>query len=141
MAPKPPGICPECGAIAIGDRYCPKHVSDNRQLRAARDREALRRASGLKRLYDGVAWRIRTRRFILARDPMCQIAVICGGQSPSVDIDHIVLVELYIEQHGGDVNFFFDPENLRGACHADHAHKTALERRGSWKESLIPAIA
>ncbi len=139
MACKPPGICPECGAIAIGGRYCPKHATDNRQLRAARDRETLRRASGLKRLYDSVRWRILTRRFILARDPLCQIAVICGGQSPSVDIDHVILAELHIEQHDGDVSFFYDPANLRGACHADHAHKTALERRGLWKEEAVAA--
>jgi hypothetical protein len=137
MPQKPPGICPECGAVAIGNRYCPKHITDNRVLRAACERETVRRASGLKRLYDGIAWRIRTRRFILARDPLCQIAVLCGGRAPSVDIDHIVRAELYIEQNGGDASYFFDPENLRGACHEDHARKTSLEGRGRWREKAL----
>jgi 5-methylcytosine-specific restriction endonuclease McrA len=139
MASRPPGICPECSAVAIGGRYCPKHIADNRALRASRDRETIRRASGLKRLYDGVNWRVRTRRFILARDPLCQIAVLCGGRAPSVDIDHIVAAELYVGLHDGDVSFFFDPENLRGACHEDHARKTSLERRGMWREKASSA--
>jgi hypothetical protein len=35
--------------------------------------------------------------------------------------------------------FFFDPENLRGACASDHTYKTALENRGEWKEELAAA--
>lgn len=135
MARRPPQICRECSAIAIDGPYCSKHIADNRQLRGARERETARRTSGLKRLYDSAAWRIRTRRFILARDPLCAIAVLCRGQAPSVDIDHILRAESYIQQHGGDISYFFDPENLRGACHEDHARKTSLEQRRLWKES------
>jgi len=136
MPDKPPGICPECGALAIGGRFCPKHLADNRQTRAARQRETVRRESGLKRLYDGAAWRVRTRRFVLARDPLCRIAILCAGRAPSVDIDHVIRAESYIALHGGDESYFYDPENLRGACHADHAHKTSLERRGLWVEVI-----
>jgi len=135
MAQKPRTICPECGALAVeGSRYCAKHTSNNRQQREARARETRRRSSGLKRLYDGTTWRERTRHFVLARDPLCQIAVLCRGHAPSVDVDHIVRAELYIEQHNGDVSYFYDPENLRGACHEDHARKTSLEQRGLWTE-------
>jgi len=40
--------------------------------------------------------------------------------------------------HQGDETYFFDTDNLRGLCHADHSHKTALENQGLWKE---PAVA
>jgi hypothetical protein len=107
MVAGPRTICRDCSALAIeGGRYCAKHLADNRQLRSARDRETVRRSSGLKRLYDGIAWRVRTRRFVLARDPLCQIAALCRGQAPSVDVDHIIRAELYIEQHAGDVSYF-----------------------------------
>lgn len=147
MPSKPPSICgePGCGVVVPnGGRWCAAHLADNRELRAARDRNALRRESGLKSLYDSSAWRGRagrggTRRFILARDPLCQIAILCQGRSPSVDVDHVILAEIYIAQHGGDESFFYDPENLRGACHADHAHKTSLESRGLWNEVKVAA--
>lgn len=101
---------------------------------AARDRERHRRADGLRRLYDSAQWRKRTQPHVLARDPMCTIAELCGGEAPSTDVDHIVPAEIYVAQHGGDQRYFFDTKNLRGACHADHTRKTSLEKRGLWKE-------
>jgi hypothetical protein len=138
MAAKPRTICNDCSALAIeGARYCANHLTDNRQLRAARDRETVRRSSGLKRLYDGVAWRVRTRRFVLARDPLCRIGLLCQGHAASVDVDHIIRAEIYLDQHAGDVSYFYDPDNLRGSCHEDHARKTQLEAHGQWKEELV----
>jgi 5-methylcytosine-specific restriction enzyme A len=101
---------------------------------AARDRERHRRAGGLRRLYDSAQWRRRTQPYILARDPLCTIAVLCGGRAPSTDVDHEVPAEIYVAAHGGDERYFFDENNLRGACHADHTRKTSLEKRGLWKE-------
>jgi 5-methylcytosine-specific restriction protein A len=92
---------------------------------AARDRERERRAGGIRRLYDSAQWRRRTQPAVLARDPMCQIAILCGGNAPSTDVDHIVPAVKYIAQHGGDQRFFFDLKNLQGSCHADHTAKTA----------------
>jgi hypothetical protein len=140
MPDRPPGICPECQAIARNGRFCEKHEHDNRVLRASRDRNSLRRAGGLRRLYDTALWRIRTRRFILSRDALCQIAILCEGRAPSTDVDHTERAEIYIARHGGDESFFFDPANLRGACQADHSYKTALENRNAWDESLVPKL-
>jgi 5-methylcytosine-specific restriction endonuclease McrA len=140
MPAKPPTICGECGtSVPDGGRWCVPHRENNQQLRSSRDRNARRRDDELKRLYDRWAWRGRNgaRRLVLGRDEFCQIAILCGGRSFSTDVDHIVRAELYIEQHGGDETFFFDLENLRGACHEDHAHKTSLENRGQWNESLV----
>lgn len=134
-----PCIClhPGCEAATLS-RYCERHASDNHELSSTREREARRRSVGLKKLYDSAAWRVRTVRFILARDPLCQIGILCDGTAPSTDIDHAMRAELYIAQHDGDETFFFDPNNLRGACHACHSHKSQLERRGLWKESPPP---
>ncbi len=90
-----------------------------------RDRLRRRRREGLGRLYDSRQWRQITRPFVLARDPICKIAVLCGGHAASTDADHIIPAELYVAQHGGDQRFFFDVNNLQGACHADHTAKTA----------------
>jgi hypothetical protein len=137
---KPPTICAECGALVPdGARYCEAHRNDNRETRSARERNAIRRANGLKRLYDAWEWRGRrgTRRTILARDPFCQIAILCDGRAPSTDVDHIIRAELYIELHDGEFSFFYDENNLRGACHMDHTRKTALENLGQWNEAEV----
>lgn len=132
-------ICRDCNQTAVqGSPYCQTHQADNRAGRAQRERNRERRESGLKRLYDSVAWRKRTIPFIMARDPLCTIGIICGGTEFSTDIDHVVRAELYIAWHGGDQAYFFDPDNLRGACHACHSHKTARENAGAWKESDRP---
>lgn len=101
---------------------------------ADRDRQRRKRETGLGRLYDSPQWRRRTQPYILSRDPFCQIGVLCAGEAPSTDVDHITPAEIYVAQHGGDATFFFDERNLRGACKADHSHKTALEQRGAWSE-------
>ena len=140
MPAKPPTICAQCGAtVPDGGRWCEAHRDDNRQLREANDRNVRRRDEGLKRHYDSWAWRGRAgaRRVTLARDTLCQIAILCGGRERSVDVDHIIRAELYIEMHGGNQAFFYDPANLRGACHEDHALKTSLENRGQWDEALV----
>jgi 5-methylcytosine-specific restriction protein A len=94
----------------------------------ARDRERQRRAAGLRRLYDSAQWRRRTQPFVLARDPMCKIAKLCGGNAPSTDADHVIPAEEYVRQHGGDFRYFFDVSNLQGSCHADHTAKTGAGR-------------
>ena len=121
--------------VPDGNRYCLPHRGNNRAMRAENERNAGRRSHGLKRLYDSAAWRVRVRQFILARDTLCRIGILCQGRGLSTDVDHIIRAELYIEQHEGDVTFFFDPENLRGACQADHSRKTSLENRGLWREA------
>jgi 5-methylcytosine-specific restriction protein A len=89
-----------------------------------RDRLRRRRESGLGRLYDSVQWRKRTRPYVLARDPICKIAKLCGGHAASTDADHVIPAEQYVAQHGGDERYFFDTNNLQGTCHADHTAKT-----------------
>lgn len=110
--------------------------------RGDRDRLRRRRQTAIGRLYDSPHWRHRTQPYILSRDPFCQIAVLCGGHAPSTDVDHVERAEVYVAKHGGDLRYFFDEKNLRGACHADHSRKSVLERVGQWREgeggSVLP---
>lgn len=99
-----------------------------------RERHQRKRETGLGRHYDSEQWRKRTRPYILARDPFCQLGVLCGGDALSTDVDHVTPAELFVAQHGGDERLFYDETNLRGACKACHSHKTALEQRGAWRE-------
>lgn len=89
-----------------------------------RDRLRHRRAAGLGKLYDSAQWRKRTRPAVLRRDPICKIAELCQGRSPSTDADHVIPAEKYVAQHGGDQRYFFDMSNLQGSCKADHTAKT-----------------
>src|SRR5882672_8857591 len=97
-----PGICHQQGCgTATTSRYCDRHAHDNQELSSTRERETRRRSTGLKKLYDSAAWRVRTVRFILARDSLCQIGILCGGTAPSTDVDHAIRAEQYIAQHDG----------------------------------------
>jgi hypothetical protein len=60
------------------------------------------------------------------------IAFLCEGQAPSTNVDHVIRAAIYISMHGGDQTWFFDPDNLQGACQADHSRKTSLENQGLW---------
>ena len=128
-------ICRDCTALALpGSSHCDAHQEDNREIRFLRQRNAQRRESGLKKFYDSKHWRKYTVPVILLNDPLCRIGVLCEGRAPSTEVDHIVRAEVWIANHGGDPLTFYDRENLRGACHADHSRKTALENAGKWVE-------
>lgn len=135
-------ICRDCTTLAQpGSSHCEAHQENNRELRFLRQRNADRRQFGLKKFYDSKHWRKHTVPVVLLEDPLCKIAVLCEGRAPSTDVDHIIRAEVYIAQHGNDPIRFYDRENLRGACHADHSRKTAMENAGIWQEPPRPAPA
>jgi 5-methylcytosine-specific restriction endonuclease McrA len=134
------GICRDCRRRATSGAYCDVHQTDNRAASAVRERERERRESGLKKLYDSAQWRRRTQPNVLRRDALCTIGIRCFGRALSTDVDHVIKAEIFIEQHGGDETSFFDEDNLRGACHACHAYKTARERAGRWSEAEVLAV-
>lgn len=108
-------ICaaPGCGATCSG-RYCAAHAGG---------RSGLGHSPRRPRLYDRRRWRDRLRKLVLARDPLCKIQVLCGAgvnglPALSTEADHIIPIS-----RGGDESM----ENLQGACHACHSHKTASE--------------
>jgi 5-methylcytosine-specific restriction endonuclease McrA len=51
---------------------------------------------------------------------------VCGHKA-SVEVDYIVKARIWVAEHGGDVNAFYDEANLQGLCSLCHKQKT---RRG-----------
>lgn len=124
--PNAPDVACHCGTL-----NCTVH-------KAAAKREQ-RRFTDLNRkddpyhaIYGTQQWKKRTRPFILSRDPLCRIGKLCvqryGVRMPSTDVDHIIPLRPGPWGPGGDP---WDANNLQGACHADHAAKTAAERHQS----------
>jgi 5-methylcytosine-specific restriction endonuclease McrA len=69
-----------------------------------------------RHLYNLRAWRDRTVPFILSRDPICRIC----NRAASTLVDHI-------NDHKGDLQKFFNPNNLRGVCKPCHDERTGKE--------------
>jgi len=116
-------LCRRCSRLAEpGKRECALHAGQD-----ARERNRDRRTDPVKRLYDTARWRRRTVPYILARDPLCQLRIVCNGRAASTDVHHVVRAEVYVEQHPYDPGAFHDPANLLGACHACHSAQTARE--------------
>jgi 5-methylcytosine-specific restriction enzyme A len=115
-------ICraPGCGAVCDG-AYCPQHLTATQRRQFDRYR-----GSSASRGY-GHRWR-KLRRMVLARDLVCKIGVLCQGTALATEVDHIVP-----KSKGGDDSM----ENLQGACHACHSHKTATEDSG-FARTLAP---
>jgi 5-methylcytosine-specific restriction endonuclease McrA len=131
-------------AYCMGWRPCPAHPEGPRDRPLEQQRQRLkdsRRPSAAKRGYRSdphSLWQ-RTRRVVLARDPICTwayvdvhgwadilgarraVSVFCT--KPSVDVAHIIPRA----QGGSD-----GPENLRGLCHAHHTRE-GIARGESWR--------
>jgi 5-methylcytosine-specific restriction protein A len=109
-----------CPKLAVsGSRWCEAHQSNNTHLATRRHYDKERADDPYRAIYRSRHWTEVTRPFIFARDPLCKIAVLCEGKAPSVEVDHVVPI-----RSGGDP---WDTNNLQGACHACHSHKTATE--------------
>lgn len=111
-------ICGEPGCSLLADkRFCTKHDRDVRQ-----EYDRNRKNDPYRAIYQTAQWK-RLRRYILGRDPLCRIGVLCverqGHAMPSQVADHIVPM-----RRGGDA---WDEANLQGACKACHDRKTATE--------------
>ena len=79
-------------------------------------------------LYDLKRWKA-TRLFQLGTHPMCCLCEEAGKLTPACIVDHIV-------PHKGDVDLFFDPNNLQSLCKSCHdGVKQKLERTGIRKGS------
>lgn len=75
------------------------------------------------RLYDTPDWRW-LRAAHIAQHPLCVECLGRGVRRPAIVVDHI-------KPHGGDVDLFFDIENLQSLCRPCHSRKTTLrDHRG-----------
>jgi 5-methylcytosine-specific restriction endonuclease McrA len=67
---------------------------------------------------------------VLANDPICTDGRVCGKRSLSTVVDHIIAAVRWIAEHSGDLNSFFDTDNLHGVCKPCHDAKRETAERG-----------
>lgn len=130
MAQQPLQPCRECQKLCSG-RYCSDHQHITRDDERAYDLNR-RRNDPFRKLYNCVRW-YSVRALVLARDIMCQSGKLCmnpdtGVAAFSTEVDHIVPARVWVAQHGGDMNSFYDESNLQGLCARCHKSKTRAER-------------
>lgn len=75
----------------------------------------------LYRLYRTVAWR-RLREALTQQNPWCAECLKKNINNPWDELDHIV-------PHRGNLDLFWDRDNLQGLCRTCHANKTWREER------------
>ena len=92
--------------------YCPEH----KKLHQTRQDE--RRGSSSERGY-GARWQ-RVRKHFLNLNPVCEECYKKGIAEPATTVDHIV-------PHKGNMELFWDQENLQSLCKLHHDRKTATE--------------
>ena len=80
-------------------------------------------------IYQTPAWRtVRQRQ--LSMQPLCQACLIRGKLEVAQHVDHV-----FPWKHIGKQAFL---HNLfQSLCHADHSHKTSMERQGKYVHYLI----
>lgn len=108
---------PGCNGLAeFPERYCSKHMYLKR--RDEERREAFLSGKDYTpqyvELYNDPKWRQMKKKH-LQEEPYCRY---CGAKA--TEVDHIVA-------HRGDVNLFFDEDNLQSLCSECHSKKTMNE--------------
>src|SRR5262249_49572012 len=123
MPSAPATMCLDCGRPATNGRYCFAHAVENQATDNRRTADTYRRENDpFRYLYKTARW-ARVRIAVLHRWPLC---CWCKHKASTV-ADHIVKARDYIARHGGNVEYFFDLNNLQGMCKRCHDMKT---RRG-----------
>lgn len=121
--PLKPCRYPSCPGLTK-DRFCSKHIKEyNRQY----NREE--RPGYSKRLYKTVRWQ-RLRKKVLLASPLCSECARQGKITPATVVDHIV-------PHKGNLELFWDENNLQALCKSCHDRKTAKEGRWGEKSKFI----
>jgi 5-methylcytosine-specific restriction endonuclease McrA len=89
------------------------------------------RAREYHKHYNSRRWRaMRARQ--LAKDPTCLFCSALGIVTPATVADHI-------EAHKGDLEKFWNPENLQSLCASCHSGtKLNIERGGRPKQVIAP---
>jgi 5-methylcytosine-specific restriction endonuclease McrA len=111
--------CKKCGALTHGG-YCTAHQGEPK--RQAQRYDARRAEDPVRRLYGTQRWRW-TSKEIIARDPVCKECHL----EPSTLADHVIPSREYVAQHNGDLDSFFDKENLQGLGNNCHRKKSARD--------------
>jgi|SRR5581483_6475607 len=112
---------PECRKLTR-DKYCTKHHDYDQQQSREFDRQR-RTNDPLRQEYNTPRW-AATRMNVLLRDIVCQTDK-CN--QPATVADHVIPARVYVAQHGGNMEAFYDESNLQGLCKHHHDQKTARE--------------
>lgn len=99
--------CVACVALTMGR-------ADRRSAEAAQYRK----------LYKTARW-IRLRQWILDRDPLCRYCMQDEIVEEAEVVDHI-------KPHKGDLDLFWNPDNLQPLCRACHDGRKQREDRGTY---------
>ena len=134
MAQQPKQPCRECKALSDGP-YCDKHKGIPREHEREYNRVRWL-TDPFRKLYNTARWRKAVCPIILARDIYCQSGLLCtnpetGVRDFATEVDHVIPARIYVAQHSGDTNSFYDESNLQGLCSRCHKSKTRTERAGS----------
>jgi 5-methylcytosine-specific restriction endonuclease McrA len=79
------------------------------------------RSAEYQKLYKSARWQ-RLRRYQLSVQPLCEFCLVTETITAADVIDHR-------KKHGGDLDLFFDPENLQSLCKHHHdSAKQSIER-------------
>lgn len=103
-----------CQRTAIeGKHYCSLHISKESSY-GKRPAPQRKKSSQWHSLYYTSRWRQTSREF-LKKYPIC---FICGGKATVVD---------HIQPHRGNLDLFYDDNNLQPLCQRCHSRKTLAE--------------
>lgn len=97
----------ECNLYKIRGEYCAKHFTLNNIKNPTTQTEKY----SWHKLYYSVKWR-KLRERQLVENPLC---IECGNVG--LDVDHII-------DHKGNIDLFYDLNNLQTLCKACHSRKT-----------------
>jgi 5-methylcytosine-specific restriction protein A len=121
MPMKPKHLCFYSGCGTLTDTtYCPKHTEVKKQARRDYDKKR----PSYYAWYDSARWQM-LRSKILFACPLCVECSKLGRHTSASVVDHIVA-------HKGNINLFWDAENLQSLCKTCHSAKTSKE--DSWNK-------
>ena len=111
---------PGCSRLSRA-AYCDAHAAEREEQRQARLKQADNRPSAAKRGYNR-NWSAARRSF-LAVNPWCAECERKGTMTAAAEVDHI-------KPHRGDMELFWNLDNMQPLCKSCHSRKTATEDGG-----------
>lgn len=114
-----------CNGLAeYPERYCPRHLylkrkdEERNQLHLGKEY-----STHFPELYSSLKWK-QLRQKHLREEPLCRV---CGNKA--TEVDHLI-------PHQGDINLFFNEDNLQSLCHNCHSKKTIKEMEERKREKV-----
>jgi 5-methylcytosine-specific restriction endonuclease McrA/predicted kinase len=129
LKPLRPCLSQGCNQLTR-DGLCEAHKQQKAKIKREQnknDESAYERPEYYKN-YKTARWQ-KLREIFLQQNPLCKDCEGVGDIQPATVCDHIV-------PHKGDMELFWDIDNLQGLCKHHHDLKTAIEN-GGWRQQII----